>query len=577
MTGCFCARNWNLRLAPLFLRNRLIEGILLLLVAALGSCSEPQVDSSLLAKVGEVQIRASDLRLFEARLEGDAGEQMDHRAHLQTLIDREVLLAEARALGLQDDREVLRRLEEHETQALANAMLRRHVLEQAVVGEEEIKRAYAQAGGDTKVVALEIFVPDAERARQVMDLLQKGTDFAKVGRLFAMDPYFGVLAGGPKRSIYSSFDGPRVVVEAVFALPLGGVSQPIPLHGGFVIATPVEHRRVELAEVADGIRKVLLKEKKKQLRQSYLRHLKWDLGISSHSQGMDLVVAALKEAVAPDSLDEEQRRLPVYTFEGVSMDVGKVLEVVRPSRSKWPQASADAVNQKLVESYFPNTVMAQDARRKGVDQTEVFQRWRRAEMEAFLLGRLRQQVLADGTEPREEDLERFFEENKSRYRTSAWARLQEILVQDPAQAQELAAQIADGAEIGPLASAHSLRRKGKNGVMDVSASQASFYGEAWMNAVMNAPLNQVRGPIQTKGGYSVFEVLERYPESFFTLENEAVRRSVTRDVRQRKERKFFNRYLEELRREAADRIEVYEENLQYLLQEGADAAAAAQI
>jgi len=562
-------RSWNLRLAPFFLRNRSIVGILLLLVAGLGSCGDPPLDPSRLARIGEVQITASDLRAFEARLEGEAEEQMDHRAHLQTLIDREVLLVEARGLGLQDDGEILRQLEEHETRALANAMLRRHVLEQAVVGEEEIERAHAQAGWDTRVVAMEIFVPDVERARQVVDLLQQGTDFAEVGRLFAADPYFGVPTGGPRQSIYSSFDGPRAVVEAVFTLPLGGVSQPIPLHGGFVIATPVERRKAELAEVADGIRQALLKEKRKQLRQSYLRHLKWDLGISFHSQAMNLVVAVLKRTVSPDSLDEEQRRLPVYTFEGVEMDVEKVLEVVRSSRGQWPQVSADAVNKKLVESYFPNKIMAQDARRKGVDRTEVFQRWRRGEKEDLMLARLRQRVLAQGTEPSEEDLEEFYEENKRRYRTPAWARIQEILVEDPAQAQALAAQIAEGAEMGPLARAHSLRRKGENGVIDVAASQAPFYGEAWMNAVMNAPLNQFRGPIQTRGGYSVFKVLEKHPETFFSLEVEGVRQSVIRDVRVHKEREHFNRYLEELRRKYADRIEVFEENLQHL--EGSEA------
>ncbi len=85
-----------------------------------------------------------------------------------------------------------------------------------------------------------------------------------------------------------------------------------------------------------------------------------------------------------------------------------------------------------------------------------------------------------------------------------------------------------------------------------------------MNAVMNAPLNQIRGPVQTRGGYSVFKTLEMHPESFFTLENDRVRQSVTRDARVRKERALFNRYLEELREKFADRIEVYEENLQYL-------------
>lgn len=564
-------RSWNLRLAPIFLRNRPIEGILLLLAAGLGSCSDPPLDHSLLARIGEVQITASDLRAFEARLEGDADQKVDHHAHLQTLIDREVLLVEVRALGLQDDESILRQLEKREIKALADAMLRRHVPEQVVV-EEEIERAHARLGWDIKVVAMEIFVPDAERARQAVDLLQKGTDFAEVSRLFASDPYFGVPTGVPKQSIYSSFDGPRAVVEEAFALPLGGVSQPIPLHGGFVIVSPVERRKAELEEVADGIRKALLKEKRKQLRQSYLRHLKWDLGIDFHSQGMDLVVAVLKRTVSPDSLDEEQRRLPVYTFEGFEMDVEKVLEVVRPSQTKWPQASADAVNMKLTESYFPNVVMAQDARRKGVDRTEAFQRWRREEKENLMLVSLRRQILAEGAEPSEEELEKFYEENKHRYRTAAWARIREILVEDPEQARKLATQIGEGAEMEPLARVHSLRRKAKDGAIDLSASQAPFYGEAWMNAVMNAPLNQIRGPIQTRGGYSVFKVLEKYPESFFSLEVERVRQSVTRDVREQKAREHFNRYLEELRQKYADRIEVFEENLQHLPQAGSEAA-----
>ncbi len=527
--------------------------------------------ASLLARIGEVQITASDLRAFEARLEGDTEKKVDHQAHLQTLIDREVLLVGIRALGLQEDESILWELEKRETKALADAMLRRHVPEQGVVEEEEVERAHARLGWDIKVVAMEIFVPDAERARQAVDLLQKGTDFTEVSRLFAADPYFGVPTGVSKRSIYSPFDGPRAVVDKAFALPLGGVSQPIPLHGGFVIVSPVERRKVELAEVADGIRKVLLKEKRKQLRQSYLRHLKYDLGIDFHSQAMDLVVAVLKRTLSPNSLDEKQRRLPVYTFEGFEMDVEKVLEVVRPSRTEWPQASADAVNGRLIESYFPNMVMAQDARRKGIDQTEAFQRWRREEKETLMLVRLRRQVLAEGAEPSEEELEKFYEENKRRYRTAAWARIQEILIEDPAQGRKLAAQIGEGAEMGPLARVHSLRRKEKDGAIDVSASQAPFYGEAWMNAVMNAPLNQIRGPIQTRGGYSVFKVLERYPESFFSLEVERVRQSVTRDVREQKGREHFNRYLEELRQKYADRIEVFEENLQYLSQEGPEA------
>ena len=118
--------------------------------------------------------------------------------------------------------------------------------------------------------------------------------------------------------------------------------------------------------------------------------------------------------------------------------------------------------------------------------------------------------------------------------------------------------------MGPLAHEHSGRGKGEDGVIDVSTSHTPVYGETWMNAVMNAPLNQVRGPIKATGGYSVFKVLERYPETYYPLSSERVRKAVTRDVRQQKEREFFNRYVEDLRQKYAERIEVHEENLESL-------------
>ena len=85
-----------------------------------------------------------------------------------------------------------------------------------------------------------------------------------------------------------------------------------------------------------------------------------------------------------------------------------------------------------------------------------------------------------------------------------------------------------------------------------------------MNAVMNAELQQLQGPIQTRGGYSIFRVIERYPEIYYGLELERVRNSVERDVRERAEREFFNSYLRDLRQKYAEQIDVYEEHLRYL-------------
>ena len=561
MAGHLIARSWTFRLAPLFMHKPLLAG---LLIWACISCGDERPDNAhLLAKVGEVEITAADLRTLEANLK-TATMRSQHRDNLQTLIDREVLLLEANERGLQRDEEVLAKLAKRETKALADAMFRRNVTAKVSVTEDDIEKAYARPGWGEKITTMEIFVPNQEQARQVQALLAQGEDFAEVGRQFAADPYYGMNTGEIRRLAYSPFDSPPALVQAVFALPEGGVTEPLPLHGGFTIAKVAERRRAELVEVEDGIRKALSDEQQKQLRESYLRHLKWDLDTVFDAEGMDIVVGVLRGAIRYADLDETQRQRPVYAFEGLQMDVAEVLEAVRPSGRLWPEASVASVNEKLSESHFPTRLMAHDARRKGLDKTEAFARSHELALGNLMLMKLREQVLAEAPAPTEDELLAFYEEHKHRFRSPPHAQLEEILLETPGEARQIAAQIEAGAEWSELARAHSRRRNAEDGLLYVSQSQAPFLGEPWMNAVMNAELNQLQGPIQTRGGYSIFRVIERYPEIYYGLDLERVRNSVERDVRERIEREFFNSYLRDLRQKYAEQIDVYEEHLRYL-------------
>ncbi len=561
MAGYFIARGWTFRLALLFMHKPLLVG---LLVGACISCGEERPDNAeLLAKVGAVEITAADLHTFEANLK-DATKRSQHRDNLQALIDREVLLLAANERGLQRDEEVLAELAKRETKALADAMLRRNVAAKVSVSEDDIEKAYTRPGWSEKVTTVEIFVPNQEQARQVQVLLAQGEDFAEVGRQFAADPYYGMNTGEIRRLVYSPFDSPPSLAGAVFALPVGGVTEPIPLHGGFIIAKVVERRRAELVEVEDGIRKALGDEQQKQLRESYLRHLKWDLDTIFDAEGMGLVVSVLQGAIRYADLGEVQRQHPVYAFEGFRMDVAEVLEAVRPSGQLWATATADAVNEKLSEDHFPTRLMAHDARRKGFDKSEAFAQSHELALGNLMLMKLREQILTETPAPTEDELLAFYEEHKRRFRSPPHAQLEEILLETPSEARQIAAQIEAGAEWSELARVFSQRRNAEDGLLYVSESQAPFLGEVWMNAVMNAELHQLQGPIQTRGGYSIFRVIERYPEVYHGLELERVRNSVERDVRERMEREFFNSYLRDLRQKYAAQIDVYEEHLRYL-------------
>jgi len=570
MTGHFFNRSWTPRLAPIFMGRRLVAG---LAVCGLvwGCADAPPEDVALLARVGDTEITAEVLRSFEAGFDKEE-QRARHRANIETLVDREVLLMEARARGLAQAGEVQAELAKREVKALADAMLRSQVEERSAATAEEIERAYAEQGWGEKVVAIEMYVLDKAQARQVLDLLARGRDFEDVGRQFAADPYYKVLTGETKRMAYSPFDKPTPVVEAVFGLAQRAVTEPIPLHQGYIIAQVVERRQVALVEVEDGIRAAVEEEKRKQLRQSYLRHLKWDLGTQYNEEGMQLAVEVLQGAVVRQIMSEAQLRTPVYAFEGFEMDVEEVVQAVRPSGGLWPGSSADAVNQKLAEDHFPNKIMAHDARRKGLDQSEVFLQSRVTALDNLMLIKLRRLVLAETPAPEELELAAFYEANKHRFRSAAWAQLLEILVEDPAKARDLKAQIEGGVDMVELSVGHTERHKAEQGVIYVSQSQVPLFGETWMNAVMNAELHQLKGPIQTKGGYSLFKVVERYDAVYHDLDNERVRNSVTRDVREKKERHHFNDQLQAFRDKFADRITVFEEHLEHY----ADASAPAE-
>jgi parvulin-like peptidyl-prolyl isomerase len=519
------------------------------------------VSPSLLARVGDVEITVDDLGAYESGL-ASGHEGLDHQIGLEILVDRELLVLEARALGLHEDQEIQRELQEVEDRELATTMLRRQ-LAQADVSEEEIERAYIESGWGEQIRALEIFVPTAAEARAVHDLLQQGRDFGDVARQHAIDPVFRVPAGGPRQTLYWPFDRPRDVVTALFQLSPGGVTPPIAQHQGFTIASVQERTQVDLATASESIRTAVLKEKRKQLHHSYLRYLKWDFGIDSRAEGMDLVVAVLRGEVSPDSLDDTRRHLPVYVFEGFSMDVVEVLDAVAPASRSWPEATEAVISLELAESHIPNTLMARDARRKGVDQSEPFQRWRRAQMEDLMLTALRARVLTEVREPEEADIQTYYEENRQHFRSVAWVRIQEVLVADPDLARDLVAQLAAGAPMDSMAAAYSLRDT-ENGIVEVSTLHMAAYGEIWMNAVMNAPESEVRGPIKTSGGFSVFKVIERHPERFHTLDNERVRQAVEREVRQRQQRQHFNLFAEDVRMRYADRVTIYEDNVNAL-------------
>ena len=523
-------------------------------------CGHQADDSRLLARVGDVRISVDDLQAYANEGKKEQEIRTEYRELLQTLVDREILLLEAGLRGIGEDSLVLSRLREHEEERLMDEMLHRQVTARISVTPDEILREFESGGWQEQVKSLQIFVSNSDKARMVLDRLQEGADFEELGRRWSEDRLFKIPTGSAKVFSYSGKDAPRNLVESIFGLSVGEVTEAIEVDRGWVIAKALERRPVQFEEVREKVKSWLTRRKREALRDVYFISLRESHELALNREGIELVMQSLAKGVGANALAAEQRSLSVYTYRGGALTVEDALSTVNKGLRSSADLSEGLVTEKLRE-VLKRRLVVNHARSQGLDQTAGFIKWRKGKIEDLMIGRLRLAVIGEGLTVSEEEIRARYQERKEHFRMPASARVLDLLVKDPGEARALRREIEAGGDMRGLIRRHGIRENTEEGVLDVFEVQAMIFGEAWLNAVMNAPLNELQGPVESKGGYSLFKVLERRPRDYFKLENERVRTTLSREIRDIKKRVLFNEFLESLRRKHSHRTYVSEDNL----------------
>ncbi len=183
---------------------------------------------------------------------------------LDQLVDRDVIVLQAKKEKLQDDPKVQHAIQQATDMALQNALLTREI--QPMLTPEAIKarydKEYAGKPGDEEVRAAHILVPTEDKAKDIIAQLQKGADFSQLAKENSTDPSAkqnnGELGWFKKTDMLPEFS------TAAFALKPGEITQ-TPVHtrfGWHVIKT--EEKRTAppptLDEVRDEIRQQIIQQ-----------------------------------------------------------------------------------------------------------------------------------------------------------------------------------------------------------------------------------------------------------------------------------------------------------------------------
>ena len=534
---------------------------------------------TVLASVGPTAITLAQLDHFERRLpralrttkRGYDGK----RDHLQTLIDKEVYLLEARRRDLDESPGVQRPLQAYRDEIVIRALLDREVVASIEVDDEELAAYQPESGRHREFTGRQIVVATREEAREIVRLLEEGALFEDLAR--ARSLHLETAKHGGEIRYFTGVDGVLPGYQSEFTkLSPGEISDPVRLPNGFhTVFQLTEERPVELARVRSVLESELIRRKALDGAARLAEQLASELRVQRVPGGLANLAGLLREHGR--ELPAPERQTVLYDFDGGQVTAGTFVDVSRDLG-----ISISAEDGKLIESFAEQTVLSRAlyiaaAERAGIHETpEIVERLRRKE-QALLLLALRRVALHEAVTVDEQEARAFYVRHPDRFTLQSNIEIQEILVATAIEAVALKDLVEAGASMDSLAALHTLRSAARidGGRFHIHPYERALHTDL-IAAAQEAEVGELVGPtrvrvaasdiwtplaVNSAGTYhAVFrllgavrsEDLQPFPE---------VRKRAVAMVRKQKERQLGDRFLLQLRQQYADDVTVHEDVL----------------
>ena len=536
-------------------------GSLALLLICTGC--EPQDENPTVAEVGDQTITVQDVRDFLAKLpehaKGEEAGKEPLRDHLQTVIDIELLLLEARSQGLERSSPYLTSLNRIRKTKLVREYERRTI--DATVEDGEVEE-YIDREGLARAVRLgDILVADLETAEKAVREIEGGASFAAVARKLSMNKETAARGGDTGRfsTRYEMIPG---LAEKLFGLAVGSVSDPIRIGGRYAVfkildETTAQFNPRQQMKIAEEF-----KRKKHGIAKAELvAELRDEYRLEPVRDGIAAAVEVLRPGAA--AVGHDPSAIALYQYDGGQITAADLIGAAKSRKGNVLETLRDAEQVvSFAEQYIVPDLMIQEAAvRQGINREEEVAQWLEEQGKQLLVRVLRSKVLAERVTIAEDDLRQYYEANAERFLHPEQTEVQEILVRTEIEALQLKGMIEDGAAFGDLARRHSVRSlkvRDDEGRFHVHRYESPQFG-GFVEAVVEAEIGELTGPVKVQEGYSIFKVLsrERKRETFAEAEMR-----VRSQLRRQRHRNAFNEYMEELRSRYESEVSIHEDRLE---------------
>ena len=523
----------------------------------------PQDENPTVAAVGDQTITVQDVRDFLAKLpehaKGEEAGKEQLRDHLQTMIDIELLLMEARSQGLERSSAYLTKMIRIRKAKLVSEYERRTI--DATVEDGEVEE-YIDREGLARAVRLgDILVADLETAEKAAREIEGGASFADVARKLSMNEETAARGGDIGRFITRDEMIPGLA-EKLFGLAVGSVSDPVQIGDRYAVFKILDETTVQFnPRQRIKIAEELQRKKRGIAKAELVAELRDKYRLEPVRDG----IAAAVEALRPGAADvgHDPSAIVLYQYDGGEITAADLISAAKSRKGNVLETLRDAEQVvSFAEQYIVPDMMIQEAAvRQGIDREEEVAQWLEEQGKQMLARGLRAYVLNERVTITEDDLRQYYEANAERFLHPEQTEVQEILVRTEIEALRLKGMIEDGTALGDLAKRHSIRSlevRDDEGRFHVHRYESPQFG-GFVEAAVEAEIGELTGPVKVQEGYSIFKVLsrERKRETFAEAEMRA--RS---QLRRERHRNAFNEYMEELRSRYESEVSIHEDRLE---------------
>lgn len=256
------------------------------------------------AKVGDIEIRESELNIAIANLDPQFAKLPDDQrkiAALSATIDVNILSKVAADENLRDTQEYKQRMHFLDIRELHNAYFRKYVLE--AITDDEVKARYdkevAAIPPEEEVHARHILVKTEDEAKAVITALDGGKDFAELAKEKSSDPSKsegGDLGYFKKGQMVPEFE------TAAFGLEKGQYTKvPVKSQFGFHVIKVDDKRKAApptLEQVSPQVRQMVMQEKYLGLLKKAKESAKIEITDPNMKKGYDAAAAEAAAAAA---------------------------------------------------------------------------------------------------------------------------------------------------------------------------------------------------------------------------------------------------------------------------------------